>query len=319
MATGFGGPDGLDGGGFSILDPKLTIFALANGMDLEKAPSTRKLTWFRDGLERGLLLSASADGQISVMALAWKRGDLAAALQRLWFAALITLLVVVAVFAYAYRGPWLAPLAIGLGVWVMAAALQDLFLRAKFGEVPFATALARLTGLPRSAWGTAVAHFGLGVMVVGIAATSAYRQEKILVMAPEQSVSFAGYELTFKGVFPATGPNYNEQRGRFDISVGDTSLMQLFPAKRIYRASRQNTTEAGIHASPWGDLYVVLGDPKQGGAFAVSLYYNPLVRLIWIGCVIMFLGGVVSLSDRRLRVGAPRRATRMREPHGEPA
>jgi len=138
-------------------------------------------------------------------------------------------------------------------------------------------------------------------------------------MAPEQSVSFAGYELTFKGVFPATGPNYNEQRGRFDISVGDTSLMQLFPAKRIYRASRQNTTEAGIHASPWGDLYVVLGDPKQGGAFAVSLYYNPLVRLIWIGCVIMFLGGVVSLSDRRLRVGAPRRATRMREPHGEPA
>jgi cytochrome c-type biogenesis protein CcmF len=252
-------------------------------------------------------------------ALAWKRGDLAAALQRLWFAALITLLVVVAVFAYAYRGPWLAPLAIGLGVWVMAAALQDLFLRAKFGEVPFATALARLTGLPRSAWGTAVAHFGLGVMVVGIAATSAYRQEKILVMAPEQSVSFAGYELTFKGVFPATGPNYNEQRGRFDISVGDTSLMQLFPAKRIYRASRQNTTEAGIHASPWGDLYVVLGDPKQGGAFAVSLYYNPLVRLIWIGCVIMFLGGVVSLSDRRLRVGAPRRATRMREPHGEPA
>ena len=75
MATGVGGPDGLEGGGFSILDPKLTIFALANGMDLEKAPSTRKLTWFRDGLERGLLLSASADGQVSVTALAWKRGD----------------------------------------------------------------------------------------------------------------------------------------------------------------------------------------------------------------------------------------------------
>ena len=85
-------------------------------------------------------------------ALAWKRGDLAAALQRLWFAALITLLVVVAVFAYAYRGPWLAPLAIGLGVWVMAAALQDLFLRAKFGEVPFATASSRMasTSSPRS-------------------------------------------------------------------------------------------------------------------------------------------------------------------------
>ena len=252
-------------------------------------------------------------------ALAWKRGDLAAALQRLWAAALITLLVVVAVFAYAYRGPWLAPLAIGLGVWVMIAAVQDFLLRAKFGNVPLATAFARLKGLPRSAWGTMVAHFGVGVMVVGIAATSAYRQEKILVMEPQQNVAFAGFELTFKGVFPATGPNYNEQRGRFDVHLGDSPLTELYPAKRVYRASRQNTTEAGIHASPWGDLYVVLGDPKQDGAYAVSLYYNPLVRLIWIGCVIMFLGGVVSLSDRRLRVGAPRRATRLREPHGEPA
>ena len=252
-------------------------------------------------------------------ALAWKRGDLAAALQRLWVSALVTLLIVVAVFAYAYRGPWLAPLAIGLGVWVMVAALQDLVMRAKFGEVPLATALSRLRGLPRSAWGTAVAHFGLGVMVVGIAATSAYRQEKILVMAPEQKVAFADYEITFKGVFPATGPNYNEQRGRFDVRLVDRPLTLLYPAKRIYRASRQTTTEAGIHASPWGDLYVVLGDPKEDGAFAVSLYYNPLVRLIWIGCVIMFLGGVVSLSDRRLRVGAPRRGTRLKEAHGQPA
>ncbi len=252
-------------------------------------------------------------------ALAWKRGDLAAALQRLWIAALITLLAVVAVFAIAYRGPWLAPLAIGLGVWVMAAAVQDMFWRAKFGEVPMATAMARLWGLPRSAWGTTIAHFGVGLMVVGIAATSAYRQEKILVMTPNQQIAFSGYNITFRGVVPATGPNYTEQRALFDVAVGSTPLMQLSPAKRIYRASRQGTTEAGIRAAVSGDLYVVLGDPKDNGAYAISLYFNPLVRLIWIGCVIMFLGGFVSLMDRRLRVGAPRRAQRLREPDAEPA
>ena len=243
-------------------------------------------------------------------ALAWKRGDLAAAMQRLMASLILALVAVVAVFAVAYRGPWLAPFAIGLGVWVMAAAIQDLIARSRFGELKFGVAMARLRGLPRGAFGTACAHFGVGLMVVGIAGTSAYREEQNLVMKPKQSVEFAGYQLTFEGVAPARGPNYTERQGVFDVSRNGQHVMKLRPAKRVYRASRQNTTEAGILASAIGDLYVVLGDEKKAGAHAIKIYFHPLVRFIWIGAVIMFIGGFLSLSDRKLRIGAPRRAKR---------
>ena len=129
-------------------------------------------------------------------------------------------------------------------------------------------------------------------------------------MKPEQSVDFADYRLTFKGVAPARGPNYVEQQGVFAVSSGGHALTTLRPAKRVYQASRQNTTEAGIRATAMGDLYVILGDEKDAGAYSIKLYYNPLVRLIWIGAVIMFIGGFLSLSDRKLRIGAPRRAAR---------
>ena len=248
-------------------------------------------------------------------ALAWKRGDVGAASERLMVSAILSLIAFVAVFAWAYRGPWLAPFAIAIGVWVMAGALQEILARGRFRANGFATGLARIKGLPRAAFGTAAAHFGVGLMVVGIAATTAYRQEQITVMKPGQTLEFAGYELKFGGVVPVQGPNYRAQEGVFTVSKSGASVTRLAPAKRIYRASRQNTTEAGIHAAWHGDLYVVLGDPKKDGAYAISLYFNPLVRLIWIGCVIMFLGGILSLSDRRWRVGAPRRARRVEAAH----
>jgi cytochrome c-type biogenesis protein CcmF len=240
-------------------------------------------------------------------AMAWKRGDLAAALQRLMAAMIIAIITVVAVFAVAYRGPWLAPIAIGIGVWVMAGAIQDLISRSRFGEVEWAVAWSRLKGLPRGAFGTASAHFGVGLMVVGIAATSAYRIEQNLVMKPGQTLDFAGYKLTFEGVAPAQGPNYAESQGIFKVESG-SEVTRLTPAKRVYRASRQTTTEAGIKATFAGDLYVVLGDAQSAGAYAIKVYFHPLVRYIWIGAVIMFIGGILSLSDRKLRIGAPRRA-----------
>ncbi len=242
-------------------------------------------------------------------ALAWKRGDLAAATGRLLASLIIAVVAVIAVFAVAYRGPWLAPFAIGLGVWVMAGAVHDLVARSRLFELGPRVGLSRLLGLPRSAFATACAHFGLGLMVVGIAATSAYRLEHNLVMKPEDKVAFAGFELTFKGVAPLRGPNYDESQGVFQVTLAGSDVATLRPAKRLYRAPSQQTTEAGILVRAAGDLYVVLGDAQQRqGAFAVKLYFNPLVRFIWIGAVIMFLAGFVSLTDRRLRIGAPRRA-----------
>ena len=248
-------------------------------------------------------------------ALAWKRGDLYAASQRLLFSGIAALTACVMTVAVMQRGPWLAPIAVAIGVWVMAGAVQDVLTRSRFGDLPFATALSRLKGLPRSALGTAVAHFGVGLMVVGIAATSAYRQERILVMKPNETVQFAGYDLTFKGVSPAIGPNYRAKEGRIEVARSGRALTVLTPAKRTYRASRQETSEAGIRASWSGDLYVVLGDAKEAGAYAISIYFNPLVRLIWFGAVIMFFGAILSLTDRRFRIGAPARARKKEREH----
>jgi cytochrome c-type biogenesis protein CcmF len=145
-------------------------------------------------------------------------------------------------------------------------------------------------------------------MVIGLVATSAWREERIVALAPGSSVDIAGYQLTFKGVEPRIGPNYRERVGTFDISRGGKQFTVLHPSKREFTVERNTTTESGIHNGWRGDLYVVLGDELKDGAFTVRVYFNPLVRLIWIGALVMFFAGAVSLSDRRLRVGAPKRA-----------
>ena len=242
--------------------------------------------------------------------LAWKRGDVRGAAQRLFAAALLALGAIVAAAAVFERGPWLAPFGLAIGVWVMAGAVSELLFRVKLGQTPMAEARRRLASLPRSAYGTTAAHFGVGLMMVGIVATSAYRSELILVMKPGDRAEIAGHELAFRGAAPGKGPNYTERVGLIDVYRGGARVSELAPAKRLYDAPAQQTSEAGIYASWRGDLYAVLGDQQPDGGIAVRIYFNPLVRCIWIGALIMFMGGAVSLSDRRLRIGAPVRARR---------
>jgi cytochrome c-type biogenesis protein CcmF len=240
--------------------------------------------------------------------LAWKRGDLAGAAQRLYVAAGASLLAIILCYALLHRGPWLAPIGAGIAVWLIAGAIADMLNRAKLGSLPLGDSLRRWAGLPRSAHGGMLAHLGLGLSILGIIATGAWSSERILIMAPGDTVEIAGYEVAFDGVGLRAGPNYDERAGSFRVSADGREVARLEPAKRAYRAERQTTTEAGIHAALAGDLYVVLGDEAGGGSHTVRLYFNPLVRLIWIGAVVMFAGGALSLSDRRLRVGAPRRS-----------
>ncbi len=240
--------------------------------------------------------------------LAWKRGDALGAMQRLYFAAAIALVAAVAVAAFYQRGPWLAPFGVALGIYAMAGAVSEWLSRIKFGQNSNEEVWARAKNLPRSAYGTLLAHFGIGLMTVGIVATTAYQTEKILIMKPGEKVDVAGFELTFKGTAPNRGPNYKEDTATFDVARGGSLVTVLNPAKRVYDAPPQPTTEAGILASWLGDLYLVIGDAQGGGAYAVRAYFNPLVRFIWLGAMIMFLGAGISLSDRRLRVGAPVKA-----------
>jgi cytochrome c-type biogenesis protein CcmF len=240
--------------------------------------------------------------------LAWKRGDIVAAAQRLIAAAVLALIAMVAVFAFEERGPWLAPFGIALGIWLVLGALSDMAFRARLYDSSWQGGLRRLGNLPRSAYGGALAHAGLGVVVIGIVATTAWRSENILAMKPTDSADIAGYQLSFEGVAPHEGPNYRERVGVFKVTRGGQEVTTLEPSKRAFTVEQSSTTEAGIHVSWRGDLYVVLGDELKNGAYSVRIYFNPLVRLIWLGALIMFIGGGLSLSDRRLRVGAPKRA-----------
>ncbi|WP_185983113.1 heme lyase CcmF/NrfE family subunit [Aureimonas mangrovi] len=240
--------------------------------------------------------------------LAWKRGDLKAAAERLYFAVGLSLFAAILTLALAEGTRILAAFGFALAVWLMAGALVDLWGRAAFTRVPFATALRRLAGLPRSAFGTALAHFGLGVTVLGIVAVSAFETESVTVMEPGQHFEAGGYTVRFEGIVPREGPNYTEDVGTFVIEQDGEARGRVESARRFYPARQMPTTEAGIHTEIFTQVYVSLGDPlANGGQTVVRIWVKPLVTLIWYGTVFMSLGGLVSLADRRLRVGAPSR------------
>jgi cytochrome c-type biogenesis protein CcmF len=242
--------------------------------------------------------------------LAWKRGDLYGAAQRLFAAAVVALAALMLTAVLQRRGPWLAPFGIALGCFIVAGALSEWALRVKPFGGQGGEALRRVKGLPRSVHATALAHAGVGVTLIGIVATSAWQSERILTMKIGDRAEIAGYDLLLRAVGPRRGPNYQEQVGELAVTRAGVPVAELTPSKRLYDAPRQPTTETAIHASWRGDLYVVLGDEVKDGGYVVRLYFNPLVRLIWIGALVMAIGGALSLSDRRLRVGAPARARR---------
>jgi cytochrome c-type biogenesis protein CcmF len=240
--------------------------------------------------------------------LSWKRADALGTAQRLWAAALLALIAGVIVAAWQYPGPWLAPLGVALGAWLILGSLSELADRiALFRSSGW---LSRLAGLPRSALGMTLAHAGLGVMVIGIVAITAWKQEQILAMAPGGATDIAGYRVVFKGEAPVTGPNYSADAGRFEVSGGGRTL-EIVSEKRTFRPSGMTTSEVGLLQSLGGDLYIVFGERLDDGKRNIRVSYNPLVSLIWLGAAIMFLGGLVSLTDRRYRIGAPKLARKL--------
>jgi cytochrome c-type biogenesis protein CcmF len=240
--------------------------------------------------------------------LAWKRGDLLGAAQRLFAAGLIALIAVALVWAWTRGGAALAPLAIGLAAFVIAGAISDLAERSGLLRVPFSIALRRARGLPRSTWGTAFAHAGIGVALIGIVCETTWNSEYIAAMKPDDLAKVAGYELKLDGLTQRQGPNFREMVAQFTVSLDGQPLSVMTPSKRNFTTRGSSTTEAALLTRGASQLYISLGDTAADGATAVRIYHKPLVLLIWIGPVLMALGGMLSLSDRRLRVGAPKPA-----------
>ncbi|WP_047463069.1 heme lyase CcmF/NrfE family subunit [Rhizobium rhizogenes] len=252
--------------------------------------------------------------------LAWKRGDLLGVLQRLYVAAGLALIAGLVLFYVRHGGPVLAVLGLAAGFFLVFGAVTDLWYRAGVGKVKGNVAWRRLSGLPRSAFGTALAHAGLGVTVLGIVAVTTFETENITTMKPGGTAELGGYTLRFEDTQPGVGPNFTEDRAHFTVSRGGVAIAQVSSSKRVFTASRTATTEAGILSLGLSQLYVSLGDATNDGGMVVRIWWKPFILCIWGGAVIMALGGFISLSDRRLRVGAPsRKAKPVPSPAMEPA
>ncbi|HWL79327.1 MAG TPA: heme lyase CcmF/NrfE family subunit [Roseomonas sp.] len=243
------------------------------------------------------LILAMAAGAL----LPWKRARLWPVLQRLWWAALIAAAGVALMLAF--TGWRIGPtFGIGGGLWLVCGAAADIADRIGLFRRP-AAAWSRALGLPRGAWGGALAHAGLGVSVLGIAGMG-LATDNLAAVRPGQSLSLAGYEWRLDKVADAIGPNWTARRATVTVLRNGATVTVLTPERRFFPVGRTTTTEAAIHTTLFSDLYAVMGE-EQDGAAVLRLHYNPLAPWIWFGGGIMALGGALSLTDRRIRVAAP--------------
>jgi cytochrome c-type biogenesis protein CcmF len=250
------------------------------------------------------LLVAMAVGPI----LPWKRGDLLAALSRLKLAFAITAAVALLTLTLSGARGIGAACGLALAAWIFAATLVELAERLRLFVEPPATVLRRARHLPRSAWGMTLAHGGMAVVIAGITGSSAWIVENIVNARPGQSFELAGYSLMLDAVREVRGPDHTATRADMRLFKDGRELAILHPEKRVF--ANGNASHVAIRTNFLADIYVALGEPDGNGGHVLRLYYNPLVPWIWIGAVVMAFGGLVSLSDRRHRIGAPARRAR---------
>ncbi|MEL6424935.1 MAG: heme lyase CcmF/NrfE family subunit [Pseudomonadota bacterium] len=236
--------------------------------------------------------------------LPWKRGKLGKAGRPLTGA--LVLSVVLGAFVYMLQTGtgFLGPIGLALGAWIVLGAFMDLGQRAKAGQVSAGETLRRLRNLPRADWGKMTAHGGLGILFIGAAAITAWEVHDIRAARIGEAFPLGQYEIRIERVDRLQGPNYVADRATVSVTRDGTLINTLSPEKRFYPVQRFPTTEAGIDRGIWRDVYVSLGERQEDGRWAVSSYIKPFANWIWAGCILMTLGGLLSLTDRRYRVGA---------------
>jgi cytochrome c-type biogenesis protein CcmF len=239
--------------------------------------------------------------------MSWKRGELLGVAQRLSVALAAGVATLVALLAITRGGPVLAPIAAASAVFVMLGSLAEVFARAFRGRASLSSAWHRARGLPLSFWGGALAHFGVGALLLGLSATG-FGSEAIVAMRTGQPVAVGPYSVTYEKLMSVPGPNYQEIAARMKVTRDGALVTTLEPARRNFGARRMATSQAGIATLHLGQLYISISDPSPDGTLPARLYWKPLVTLIWLGAILMAAGGAASLADRRLRIGAPVRA-----------
>ncbi|KIN76729.1 heme lyase CcmF/NrfE family subunit [Sulfitobacter mediterraneus] len=232
--------------------------------------------------------------------LPWKRARISRAMWPLRYVFVLALAVGGLAFVMQTGRSMLGPMGLFLGAWLVSGTVVELMQRTGRGD----NRLGRLRRLPRADWGKAVAHGGLGVTMAGIAGLTAWTVDDIRVAQIGQPFDVGSYTLTLTDVQELRGPNYLSTTGFVTLSKDGSEIAQMTPEKRFYPVAQMPTTEAAIDYNLLRDVYVVIGDQQDNGGWTVRTYIKPMTNWIWIGCALMALGGLLSLSDRRFRVAA---------------
>jgi cytochrome c-type biogenesis protein CcmF len=240
--------------------------------------------------------------------LPWKRGDLWAALSRLKLAFAITAAAALVVLLATGARSVGAACGLALAAWLFAATAVELTERIRLFDGPVAGVWRRARHLPRAAWGMSLAHAGMGIVIAGIAGSSAWTEEKIVSARPGQSFDLAGYRIALDAVSPVSGPDYAAIRADLRLLRDGREIAALHPERRSF--ANGTASHVAIRTNLLADVYAVIGEAESNGSYVLRLYYNPLVPWIWLGAIMMASGGLVSLSDRRHRIGAPARRAR---------
>ena len=230
----------------------------------------------------------------------WKQSSVPELVKRVrwgFAAAVILALLLPLIFNH-----WTPMISLGLllSFWVIASLVVSLQQRWG-GQGPF---MQRVRNQSLSYYGMQLAHLGVAVFIIGVTVVKGYATERDVRMNQGDTVSAGGYEFRFDGVRSTTGPNYTATQAQFTVTKDGKLVNELRPQKRVYNASGMPMTEAAIDKTLFRDLYISMGEPIPGsqGAWAVRVYYKPFVVWIWLGCLLMALGGALAISDRRYRV-----------------
>jgi cytochrome c-type biogenesis protein CcmF len=225
------------------------------------------------------------------MHAAWKRASFERTkiLLAVLLVAAIALGIAIQVFVYGWRSV-LSLVGIIVALWVAFAALIEPVERLRKGH-----------SLSAAVLGMSIAHFGLAMFILGATTVESYKQEKDLSLRPGQSTEVAGFKFSMNSLRNVAGPNYHAVESEVVITRNGRELAKLYPQKRVYRVQKNPMTEAGIDAGWNRDLFVAMGEDLGDGSWSLRLQYKPMVRFIWLGAVVIALGGLIAVCDRRYR------------------
>ena len=247
--------------------------------------------------------------------LKWKRDDLLPVLRKLSWPLTAAIFAVVVVLILTLGQELATAFGLGISAWIIVGSVWVMIKRVKLGQVPFDQSIALLRSTPRAYYGLLLAHVGLGFVVGAITGVTSWQQENILSMKINQTTSVGGYGIILKNVAQVPGPNYDAERGTFQITYNDKPLTVMTAERRFYPLQRIQTNQTGIRTNMISNIYIAMGEADNSGGWTVRLYYHPLAPWLWIGGFTMAFGGFVSLSDRRLRVGVPKLNKRQASPN----